>query len=183
MSPRLLGFAAVLLLGVPLIAATSPTAAASYAKLPMQFEPNRGQAPPDTRFVSRGRGYALFLTDTGAVFNARHSEKTFTVRMQMRGANPRPRTEALDALPGVSNYFVGKDSRQWRTNISTFQRVMYHDAWRGVDMVYHGNQRQLEYDFVVHPGGNPDIIRLRFDGPEDLRVAEDGDLVMRTSAG
>src|SRR3954454_19520685 len=118
MAPRFAALAAVLLLGFPLSAATSNAAAsASFAKLPMQFEPNRGQAPPDTRFVSRGRGYALFLTDPRAVFTARHSEKASTVRMRMRARTPRARTEALDALPGVSNYFVGKNSRQWRTNI------------------------------------------------------------------
>ena len=179
-------YAAVLLLAaIELSGASSPrvVAAESYGKLPMQFEPNRGQAGPQTRFLARGRGYALYLTDTGATMAARNGDKTSLVRMQLRGANPRPQAEALDALPGVTNYFIGNDPKQWRRDVPTSRRVKYRDVWPGIDMVYYGNQKELEYDFVVRPGAQADQIRFAFDGMEKLWIAGNGDLVMRTAGG
>ena len=179
-------YAAVLLLSAAgLTGASSSRVAAeeSYGKLPMQFEPNRGQADPQTRFLVRGRGYALYLTDTGAVMAARNGEKTSLVRMQLRGANPRAEAEALDALPGVANYFIGNDPKQWRRDVPTSRRVKYHDVWPGIDLVYYGNQKELEYDFVVRPGAQPDQIRFAFDGMEKLWIADNGDLLMRTAGG
>ena len=176
----------VLLLNLPVArAAVLPVAAASeaYAKLPMQFERNSGQAAPDARFVARGRGYSLLLLDTGAVFNVSDGESRSTIRMQLRGSRQHPRAEPAGPLPGVSNYLVGSDPRRWRTNVPTFERVLYREPWPGIDMVYYGSQTQLEYDFVVHPGADPRRIRLRFDGLRDLRITADGDLVMRTAAG
>ena len=127
--PLLLGFSSA---G---IAATSPAAVSRLMRncrcnlspitVPIPRTPASSREDGDTR---------LFLTDNGAVFVSRNGDKSSEVRMQMRGANPHPRAEALDTLPGVSNYFMGKDSRQWRTNLPTFQRVMYHDAWPGIDM-------------------------------------------------
>jgi hypothetical protein len=75
-----------------------------------------------------------------------------TVRVQFIGANPKPETMGLDALPGTVNYFRGKDPKHWRRHIPTYSRVKYAQVYPGVDLVYYGNQRQLEYDFVVAPG-------------------------------
>ena len=175
----------LLLTSAALKGAKSPAVNVSenYANLPLQFEPNRGQTATDARFIARGRGYALFLMDNEAVFASRKGERNSVIRMRMRGANPHPRAEAAGLLPGVSNYFIGKDPRQWRTNVPTFRSVQYHEVWPGIDMAYYGNQARLEYDFVVHPGADPRQIRLQFSGFEDLRVDPNGDLVMRTPEG
>ena len=41
----------------------------AYGKLPMAFEANEGQSDPRVKFLSRGPGYALFLTATEAVLS------------------------------------------------------------------------------------------------------------------
>jgi hypothetical protein len=56
-------------------------------------------------------------------------------------------------------------------------------VYAGVDLVYYGNQRELEFDFVVAPGADPDSIRLAYEGVEDLRLEPGGDLVLRTKLG
>lgn len=66
--------------------------------------------------------------------------------------------------------------------MSRYGRVAYREVYPGVDMVYYGNQRQLEYDFIVAPGADPQVIKLAFEGAREVQVAEDGDLVLRTAA-
>src|SRR5205814_2409450 len=84
----------------------------------------------------------------------------------------------LDELPGKSNYLLGNDPSRWRTNVPTYRKVKYQDAYPGIDLVFYGNQRQLEYDFVVAPGADPAAIRLAFHGARRLTVDRRGDLVL-----
>ena len=99
------------------------------------------------------------------------------------GANPQPQVVGLDRLAGTSNYFIGSDPSQWHTNIANYGQVEYQNLYPGVDLVFYGNQRQLEYDYVVAPGTDPSVIKLAFDGAESMTIDGQGDLVLHTSAG
>src|SRR5262245_27104609 len=95
------------------------------------------------------------------------------ITMRLIGANPKAQIEGLDRLPGVSNYFIGDDPSQWRTNIPHFAKVRNREAYPGIDLVYYEKGQQLEFDFVISPGGNPDSIELVFEGFECLRLSFD----------
>jgi Beta-propeller repeat. len=91
--------------------------------------------------------------------------------------------EALDPLPGHSNYFRGQDQTKWLTGIPNFAQVRSAGVYPGIDLIYYGNQSRLEYDFVVAPGADPKVIRMRFDGARSMRTDAEGNLVLSTSAG
>src|SRR6266852_5256169 len=101
--------------------------------------------------------------------------------MQALGGNATPRVMGEDPLPGKVNYFLGNDSSQWHSNISTFAKVEYQQVYPGIDLVYYGSGQQLEYDFVVAPGADPSVIHLGFTGADDLAVDARGDLVLHTA--
>ncbi|HYG80383.1 MAG TPA: SBBP repeat-containing protein, partial [Pyrinomonadaceae bacterium] len=61
--------------------------------------------------------------------------------------------------------------------------MRYGEVYPGVDLVFYGNQRELEYDFVLQPGADPRTIRLSFEGVEGLSRDAAGELVLRTNAG
>ena len=77
----------------------------------------------------------------------------------------------------------GKDPRRWRTGIATYGKVHYSDVYPGIDVVYYGNQGQLEHDFIVAPGADPASIRLVFDGAKDLSLDPVGSLTVDTGEG
>src|SRR5205085_2547351 len=160
----------------------------AYGRLPLSFEANRGQTDARVAFISRSSGATLFLTADEAVLAlrkpaARDKRRAAAVHMKMVNANPAARPEGLDQLDATSNYFRGRDAGRWRTNIPTYARVRYRDVYPGVSLVYYGNQQQLEYDFVVSPGGDPRQIKLAFKGSRPLHVNADGDLVLRVAGG
>jgi hypothetical protein len=147
----------------------------AYRSLPFSFEPNLGQSDARVKFLARTRGITVFLTATDTVLSTGRS----AVRMRLVGANSAARIEGLDALPGRSHSFIGRDPSRWRTNVPTYARVAYRDIYPGIDVVYYGTQeRQLEYDFVVGPGADPRAIRLTFDGVDRLELNGTGDLVL-----
>src|SRR5260221_14417234 len=187
---------------LPAAAATDARVSESYGKLPLYFEANRGQTHKDVRFLSRGPGYNLYLTANEAVLvlskpnadvkrdarstharGAKAQEKSLALRMSLVGAARKPLLSGLEEQPGKANYFIGKDPAKWRTDVPTYAKVHYREVYPGIDLVYYGNQRQLEYDFVVAPGADPKRIVLGFKGANKLEIDADGDLVLHAPGG
>ncbi|HEX8284060.1 MAG TPA: SBBP repeat-containing protein, partial [Pyrinomonadaceae bacterium] len=173
-------------------AATRAHVSEVYGKLPLSFEPNVGQSEPGVDFVSRGGGYGLFLKGTEAVLVLRRAaaagkqkglDRAAVLRMKLVGASDAVEGAGVGELPGRVNYLRGSDPEAWRTNVASFSGVEYRGVYEGIDLVYYGNQRRLEYDFRVAAGADPRSIRLAFDGQTSLRLDAGGDLVLRAPGG
>ena len=227
-----------------------------HGRLALGFEANQGQTDAQVRFLSRGVGYTLFLTDDEAVLALRkpsaNSDQPAAFRnstlathnwvppeellprptgygprttdtglraivnlqstidnspalrppplapsvlcLKLVGANPKTRVIGLNELLAQSNYFLGRDPKKWRTRVPSYATVKYEDVYPGIDLVYYGNQGQLEFDFILAPGADPHAIRLEIVGTElapperarqaaPLQINADGDLVISTDAG
>jgi len=162
------------------------------AKIPLSFEANQGQTDAAVRFVSRGPGYSMFLTQDEVVLNLERQQKTSlapaatssvdTLWMKLLGANPGAEIRGTDRLQGVVSYFIGNDSKKWHAGIATYARVSYAQVYPGIDLVFYGNQRQLEYDFVVAPGADPGRIAWRMDGAR-ATIDGEGNLVLAADHG
>jgi hypothetical protein len=179
----------------------------SYGKLPLSFEANHGQADARVMFLSRTGAYTLFLTGDEAVLALSGSKADTNkakiagtahtllrsgtaapkaggvLRMKLRNANPAAKVTGLDELAGTSNYFIGNDPAKWRSNVPTYAKVKYEGIYSGIDLVYYGNQRQLEYDFIVAPGADPRRIEFDISGAQRIRKDEHGDLVLKMKTG
>src|SRR5580704_2530351 len=178
----------------------------AYGKLPLAFEANQGQTGADVRFLSRGDGYSLFLTEQEAVLALRQSargaaqrldrrklskvrtkmrgaEKIAVLRMRLDGANPNATVAGVDRMPTRVNYFIGNDPKKWHTDIPTYSQVQYHEVYPGVDLLFYGNQRRLEYDFLVAPGADAKAIALDIQGASKLRIDQYGNLRMKVAGG
>ena len=188
----------------PVLAAENPrslplSANRTQARLlgvPLSFEPNQGQTDSAVQFLTRGKGYALFLTPGKVVLNlerqqpasaaakghAPRAASVDTVRMSLIGANPQAKPVGRAPQPGVVSYFMGNDPKQWRAGIPTYGKVEYPQVYPGVDLVFYGNQRQLEYDFVVSPGADPSRIAWRIDGAR-ASVDAAGDSILQAPNG
>ena len=187
---------------------TTESANEMYGQVPLSFESNQGQTDKSVDFLARGPGYALFLKPTESVFALRNSKceqrtddlstsppetngidseldgpsavcnRQTVLRMKLVGADKTAEAEAYDELPGKVNYFMGDDPSKWRTGVPTHARVRYDEVYPGVDVLYYGNQRQLEYDFIVAPGRDPSVVKLQFEGAEKIEVDRTGDLLL-----
>lgn len=161
----------------------------AYEKTPLSFEENLGQTDSKVKFLSRGNGYNLFLTSNKATLsltkpnkinsktNSEDTNKTLAVEMSILGANPSANVVGEKPL-AKSNYFTGNDPSKWKSSINNYKQIRYQEIYDGVDLVYYGNQRQLEYDFIVKPGANPDNVKLSFNGIDKLNLDEKGNLVL-----
>lgn len=179
----------------------------NFGALPLAFEANQGQTDPQVKYMARGAGYTVFLTPSDTVFalhssapssqpaanssnpadpfRARLAEKQITdsISMKLAGGNSQPQIAALNELPGHSNYFIGNDRSQWHTGVRQYSRIAYRDVYPGVDMAFHGRQRQLEFDFIVAPNASAAPIGFNISGATKVSTDADGNLVFGSKAG
>ncbi|MFB3825757.1 MAG: SBBP repeat-containing protein [Bryobacteraceae bacterium] len=163
------------LLAAVLPGAPEPAGARSLLRgLPLRFEPNAGQWNPQVRFAARTPDATLLLTARETQVALHRTGAVVGIALEgSRGAVFEP----FEPLAARSNYFVGSRSR-WRAGVANYGRVRARGVYPGIDVVYYGNAGQLEYDFVLSPGADPNRIRMRFRGPGTLAVTGGGDLVI-----
>jgi hypothetical protein len=159
---------AAVLLGVLLARpSVEKHAFAPTGRLPISFEPNVGQAPADVPFVARIRGATALLSSQRAIV-LRPSSAPVTLKL---AAAARVDGEGEERLPGTVSHMAGNDPSAWRTGAPTWGRVVFRGVYPGIDLVFHGERGDLEYDFVIAPGADPERIHLELDGAPPGPVA------------
>src|SRR5262249_12509675 len=137
----------------PSATASSADAQVAVASTLLAFEPNVGQADSHVDFVARGSGSVVGLAGGDAIVGLEDGTLSQAWRLEVLAKNAASPVTGEDLLQSKSNYLVGSQD-QWRTNVANFGAVRYDNVYDGIDLRYYGNQRQLEYDFVVNPGAN-----------------------------
>ncbi len=159
---------------------------ADFARIPLSFEANQGQMDREVKFHSRGAGYSLSLTSNAVILKLRApagiDAGPSVLRMELLGATPGAQIAGTDQLPGVVNYLIGSDPKRWHKNIGTYAKVRYQGIYPGVDTIFYGNQRHLEFDFVVAPGADPSRIALGLSGVTPSLDAG-GNVALKTASG
>ena len=153
----------------------------AWDSLPLYFEANQGQTDCEVEFLARTAVHTVFLTRSEAVLA--FDGDAAPVRLRLVGANPQTELRGLEPLAGKVSYYRGHDQSLWQEDVPLFARVKYAAVYPGVDLVYYGNDRQLECDFVVAPGARPDVVRLALDGVEKVELDSQGNLVLKTATG
>ncbi len=157
---------------------------AQIVKLPMYFEKNEGQIDPSVKYLTREYGSTFYFTPREIVMVLQKQfqdtePKTLTssvLKIQFVGAQVNPLITGIDEQPSKSNYFIGNQPEKWLTNIPHYAKVSYQDLYSGIDALFYGNARQLEYDILVAPGQDPQHVRLHIEGAKELSIDESGHL-------
>ncbi|MCZ6711655.1 MAG: DUF4347 domain-containing protein, partial [Gammaproteobacteria bacterium] len=145
--------------------------------VPVAFEENVGQTDAVVDFVARGTGYTVFLSQGDAVLRFAGDGSDDVLRIDLVGADSGSMASGLGATDAKNHYLVGGES-SWRTDVSSYDSVVYGEIYDGIDIRYYSQQSQLEYDFIVAAGADPSQIRLNFDGAESVTIGTDGALLL-----
>lgn len=148
--------------------------------MPLRFEPNRGQAPTSTLFLSRSKGFSIEAQLSGLRFG----NAAGVVEMRFHGA--RIPESVLGSIPqaSVSNYFLGADPKLWLRNVPNFAAIEYRGIYPGIGLKLHQQSGgRLEYDFLINPGADPSLVQLDFSGASRLEIERNGDLLIHTRSG
>lgn len=150
----------------------------ALAGLPLLFEQNNGQAPSRARYFARSGRATVFLKNDGIEIASAHS------LVSVRYANAHPKDIiGMEAVSGKSHYLVGSDSKKWITDVPNYGQVAYRRLYPGIDLLFYGNNRIAENDFVVAPHADAKKIQLELSGSAHVAVSPMGELQMSTADG
>jgi hypothetical protein len=191
-----------------LVSSPGQPVAAGFGQLPLRFEANAGQTDAEARFLARGHGFTLFLTRGEAVLALREPDPSeaqpgkgkakgrqhnfdvlpkkniqFNLRMSFAGANRQAEIVGAEEQSGPVSYFIGDEPGRWRTGLPSYSRVLYREIYPATDLLFYGREGELEYDFIVRPGGDPAGIMLEFSGADSLALTDAGDLIVQVGGG
>jgi len=166
----------------------------THVSIPITFEPNVGQTDSRVKFVGRGKGLTVFLTQDEIALRVGQSKSSEAYPLNSRapGAEPSPngtvtlRTagnsgfewKGSDKLRAETNYFVGNDPKKWHTRVPHFARAEASSVSPGVGVAVYGNDEGVEYDLRVAPGRDVSNLRLTLAGAQSMRLEDTGDLLI-----
>lgn len=151
----------------------------------LAFESNEGQIDASVRFEAKGAGFAIRLSDRGATLRLRGAytgDPDLVLGLQVADS-PGVDPVATEPLRGRSSYLRGRTQASWVRDVPHFARVTYPSARPGVDLVFHGEEGQLEYDFIIAPGAPIEAAQLEISGADALSLDDTGALLVHTRRG
>src|SRR3982750_2170221 len=148
------------------------------ANVPVLFEQNVGQHKTG-KFRAVGSEFSVAFEDGQAHITSRDGSATSMVFVGAQAATLRGEKSAVMR----ADYFRGHTKQDWRLNVPMFHQVRYANLYPGIDTVYYGSGRRLEYDFIVSPDADPHRIRFRIEGARRVDIDDTGALIADTGNG
>ena len=143
------------------------------------FETNLGQAPARYRFISRYSSLNAFFLDQGVdlVLPSKDSYR-HRVSFKLLGVRSDVAPEGRKPVSAVSNYLLGNDPSRWIRGVPNQSQVLYRQIYPGIDLVFHGQENEMEHDFRIAPGGDPGTIRFAMKGADRVTLDDSGNLMI-----
>jgi hypothetical protein len=172
-----------------------------FGKLPLYFTENKGQVNAKATFYAKTSKYNLWLTKKGLVFDSKripvpkNGKRKITnqnpaskierevTKLTFAGANPNPKIVPIAKTNYKRNFLIGKNKSKWQTDVPTFQKVVYKNLYNNIDLKVSGKKNQVEYDWIVKPGGNPTDIKIEYKGAVLTGLDKKGNLIIETKFG
>ena len=177
-----------------------------YGKIPLYFIPNEGQVHEKALFYSKTSKYTLWVTKEGLVFDSMRRVGKETSESHIKSSkdinkpnslkyqrdaselvflnsNRNPEIVPVDQTEHKVNYFIGNNKSKWRTNISTSRAILYRELYRNIDLKIYGIEKQIEYDYIVKPGGEVSDIRFKYKNIKNSKIDKSGNLIIKTEFG
>jgi hypothetical protein len=183
-----------------------------FGRIPLYFIPNQGQVKKKVKFYAKTSCYTLWMTENGLVFDSAHTlasghpfqeriietplsphspHSTYSTKFLLRdvsrliflNANPKPEIVPVEMTQHKVNYFIGKDPSKWQKGIPTAKAILYKNIYNNIDLKVYGNEKQIEYDWIVKPGGDPADIRFEYKNVKSVGIDNEWNLVIETQFG
>jgi len=184
-----------------------------FGKMPLYFILNQGQVDARVAYYIQGKDKTIYFTSEGLTYvlserraeeaiaekttlvkehllinpmerelRSRKDQRRYAVKLDFEGANKNVRPSGEEKTGAVISYFKGKPE-EWKSGLPTYARIVYKDLWPGIDAAYYGTMDKMKYEFIVHPGSDPSLIRLAYRGASVVEVNGEDRLEVRTPAG
>jgi gliding motility-associated-like protein len=108
--------------------------------------------------------------------------KGHTFKTSFLEASQNAQWHGLSKKEAYHNYYLGKDPSRWKSDIELYGAILNKNLYTHIDMKLYQAAGLLKYDFIVKPQGDPNQIKMYYEGVDDLYIHE-GQLHIKTTVG
>ncbi|MDD3877974.1 MAG: hypothetical protein PHT69_15235, partial [Bacteroidales bacterium] len=171
-----------------------------------QLADTKGKLLPEIKFYTQAPGVNLYFKDNSIEFNfVRFEKKTedeltdverhelslgnkaavldkmyiFRIDLEILGTNPNVNITATDIGSVQRNYYLSH-CPDGILNLPEYKEITYNNIYNNINLRFYFENGQLKYDFIVLPGGNPEDIRIKYNGITDFTIDENGNIKMKS---
>jgi gliding motility-associated-like protein len=164
-----------------------------------RFEENKGQYPKNVSLKADVPGGVLFIEQNKFTWhfatsaseghfhgkNENHEDQELighAFQMELLNGNGNATLEKNEKFTDYANYYLRNNANNWAKNVASFSNVKYVEVYPGIDWKIYSTSKSLKYDFIVAPKANPESIKWKYNGVDDISIQK-GKLVIKTSLG
>lgn len=129
-------------------------------------------------FIGSGHLHYQWVTTTQGLNNTPQYE-AYRLDVVLEGANKSVHPIAEQAAAYYENYYT---NRLNGVTAHAYTKLVYKNVYNQIDWVVYLQDGGMKYDFVVHPGGNPNDIKIKYDGATEMFV-DNGEVIALTPYG
>ena len=170
----------------------------------LKFIENDGQWKNHINYKAEMPGGAVWLEgnkmtfdfvnqdDVKQIHDLKHQAKEFekeilkirhhTYRVSMVGAKNRPVSTGAGVFETYHNYFLGSDPSFWASKVPLYNSVLTQEVYPDIDLLTYSENGNFKYDFIIRPQGDPNAIRLKYEGTDKIELIYK-ELLIRLSVG
>lgn len=139
------------------------------------FIENTNQKSEHIKFYVQSRSISIGFSQSMMQYVLSSEIDTGSISLEFFGSN-EVEPVGRDMLNIKNNYIVGNDKSDWSSD-SIFKKIVYYDIYDNIDLHYLLEDGKLKYEFYVYPGGDVDKIKLRWIGPVDINLVDEGMMI------
>lgn len=149
----------------------------------LNFQPNLGQIDSDVKFICKGLNYTLFFKTNEFIFKSfdYSSKKRHFLKYKLLNSICTT-IEGLNNTKTRYNYFKGNNENKWICNIISYEKIKYHNVYNNIDLIYYNNGRNIEWDFILYPGSNPEDIKIEFPLKTNMNLDDEGNILVHINS-
>ena len=161
------------------------------------------------KYVVRNEGLEIYFTNSGVIY--RHLEQPLLTEKEKErreheeekkgstkekkqdavpyflneewvGANLKARVMGEDE---IKNYFTFSGPNGLMVKANGFKKIVYQDIYPHIDIEYTfpQNKEGIKYAFILHPGADPGIIKIKYDDAKKMEKNADGNIFITSALG
>ena len=163
------------------------------------FIENKGQWDEQVLFKSSFKGGNLWVQKSKLFFQLKdfsalrenHAgkrcdtcrNKQYALHLNFKNCNEVNRINKNEPTEEYFNFFLGNDSTKWAKNVRGYKEVILFDLYNGINLRLIQEDEVTKYEYIVSPTFSPNQIKLEIAGATEIKVGENGELIINTPLG
>ncbi|MFZ2188856.1 MAG: InlB B-repeat-containing protein [Candidatus Moraniibacteriota bacterium] len=146
----------------------------------LPFIKNAGQKDETVKFYAPIENGTVYINESGITYDTKKTdEKSLAIREKLIGLDRAPiqlNPEGEKPSETDINYFLGNNPEAWKNNLENYAFINFQEVYPKIEFKVRATQKNIEKLFIVDAKGNPNDIKLGFDGIDKIEVTEHGEL-------